>query len=598
MTPEIFVSYSREDEKQVFEVVDQLRAKGLKVWIDQQGIQGAKLWSQEIVTAIEKSKILVLFASKRAFASKNVAKEIALASESEKYILPVFMEEAPIPSSMKYHLAGIQHLVYTKGQVSATVDNILSALDNLSIDAGPKHRETASQNNSHQAPQSSEASRRNLLLAVAMVVIMAILSFVFFGKVAHEKPNVAENLSINILNPVLIVTNFEDSDSETVSDQNRELREMLINKLGRFRDYNITQGPPFSPDSSTKEYVELATQLDTRFILHAFVSNDKKTIRAKAFENQNKRFFWTTSFDEDDPSIDKETFLDDATSIISAQIAGYDGAIHRWTVENAKETPTEELNYLQLIALTKRIWEMQGDPEAETQQSLDYIRRAIKLNPKSSSAHAIQGQLYGNAYTMKLTSVTNGLELAKQSTSRAIQLDPQNGIAHLARLWISMHAKDFLLSRQLVKDSKEINPYEPFLLATIGFYHLNGDQTNPKLGKDYLEKAILYNGKPQLWYYFALEEYYVSNDQFQEALSLSLKGPESSVSTCIYYWILGDKETALKKFAEFVAIKPSSTRFLEHEEENKSETLYSSKHPKVLAAQKELFQAYKNSVKQ
>jgi len=194
MTPEIFVSYSREDEKQVFEVVDQLRAKGLKVWIDQQGIQGAKLWSQEIVTAIEKSKILVLFASKRAFASKNVAKEIALASESEKYILPVFMEEAPIPSSMKYHLAGIQHLVYTKGQVSATVDNILSALDNLSIDAGPKHRETASQNNSHQAPQSSEASRRNLLLAVAMVVIMAILSFVFFGKVAHEKPNVAEIL--------------------------------------------------------------------------------------------------------------------------------------------------------------------------------------------------------------------------------------------------------------------------------------------------------------------------------------------------------------------------------------------------------------------
>ena len=72
MTPEIFVSYSREDQEQVFQVVDQLRAEGLEVWIDQQGIQGAKLWSQEIVTALEKSKVLVLFASKRAFASKNV----------------------------------------------------------------------------------------------------------------------------------------------------------------------------------------------------------------------------------------------------------------------------------------------------------------------------------------------------------------------------------------------------------------------------------------------------------------------------------------------------------------------------------------------
>ena len=199
---------------------------------------------------------------------------------------------------------------------------------------------------------------------------------------------------------------------------------------------------------------------------------------------------------------------------------------------------------------------------------------------------------------MKLTSVTNGLQLAKQSCSRAIQLDPQNGIAHLARLSISMHAKDFLLSKQLVKDSKDINPCEPFLLATIGFYHLNGDQTNPELGKDYLEKAILYNGIPHLWYYFALEGYYVSNDQFQEALSFSLEGPESSVSTCIYDWILGDKETALKKFDGFIATKPSAKHFLEFEEKDKSETLYSSKHPKVLAAQNELFQAYKLKISQ
>ncbi len=601
MTPEIFVSYSREDQEKVFQVVDQLRVKGLKVWIDQQGIQGAKLWSQEIVTAIEKSKILVLFASKKAFASKNVAKEIALASESEKYILPVFMEEAPIPSSMKYHLAGIQHLVYAKGQVSATVDNILNALDNLSIDTGSKKQSgTASHDDHHQTAQSSQANgaAKNLMLAMAIVVMIAALGFVFLKSGKQEKVDFTENLSAEILHPLVIVTNFEDSDTKTVSDHNRELREMLISKLGRFRDYHITQGPPVSPDSSTEEYVELAKRFRSTFILHAFFTHDKKTIRAKAFENQNKTFFWTISLDENDDSIHQNTLLDDATSIISAQIAGYDGAVHRWTIEDAKSTPVEKLNYLQLVAQAKQIWDMQGDPELETQRSLDFIARAIALHPESSTAHAVQGQIYGNAYTMKLTSVTNGLELAKQSTSRAIQLDPQNGIAHLARLWISMHAKDFLLSKQIVKDSKNINPCEPFLLATIGFYHLNGDQTNSELGKDYLEKAILYNGKPQLWYYYALEEYYVSNDQFQEALSLSLKGPESSVSTCIYYWILGDKETALSKFDEMIATKPSAKHFLEFEEKDESETLYSSKHPKVLAAQNELFQAYKLKISQ
>ena len=42
-----FASYSREDHAQVFLIVDKLRERGLNIWIDQEGIHGAKLWSQE-----------------------------------------------------------------------------------------------------------------------------------------------------------------------------------------------------------------------------------------------------------------------------------------------------------------------------------------------------------------------------------------------------------------------------------------------------------------------------------------------------------------------------------------------------------------------
>ncbi len=45
MPPEIFASYSREDQAQVFPIVDKLRERGLNIWIDQEGIHGAKLWS-------------------------------------------------------------------------------------------------------------------------------------------------------------------------------------------------------------------------------------------------------------------------------------------------------------------------------------------------------------------------------------------------------------------------------------------------------------------------------------------------------------------------------------------------------------------------
>ena len=34
MTPQIFVSYARSDQEQVFPIVEKLREKGLNIWID------------------------------------------------------------------------------------------------------------------------------------------------------------------------------------------------------------------------------------------------------------------------------------------------------------------------------------------------------------------------------------------------------------------------------------------------------------------------------------------------------------------------------------------------------------------------------------
>ena len=135
MTPQIFVSHARSDQEQVFPIVEKLREKGLNIWIDQEGIHGAKLWSQEIVHAIEGCKVFILFASSTAFQSENVTKELALASEARKQILPVFLEDSPIPAAMKYQLAGIQHLIHQRGQEQQTIDNILRTLSNLEIDS-------------------------------------------------------------------------------------------------------------------------------------------------------------------------------------------------------------------------------------------------------------------------------------------------------------------------------------------------------------------------------------------------------------------------------------------------------------------------------
>jgi len=98
MSPEVFISYSRNDQEKFCHIAEKPKARGMKVWIDHRGIQGVIRWSEEIVTVLEGAKVMVLFASGYAFASRNVARELAVASESDKNILTVFLEQIKIPA--------------------------------------------------------------------------------------------------------------------------------------------------------------------------------------------------------------------------------------------------------------------------------------------------------------------------------------------------------------------------------------------------------------------------------------------------------------------------------------------------------------------
>jgi TolB-like protein/Flp pilus assembly protein TadD len=135
---EVFVSYARDDAPRVIEVTDQLRAAGVSVWIDQSGIDAAAQWSEQIVDALESAKVLLLMVTEAAVHSHNVAKEVVLVSERKGHILPVHLEPTVIPSSLKYQLAGIQHVEYHHGANSAAgLKAILRALERIGVTIAP-----------------------------------------------------------------------------------------------------------------------------------------------------------------------------------------------------------------------------------------------------------------------------------------------------------------------------------------------------------------------------------------------------------------------------------------------------------------------------
>ena len=114
MSPDVFISYSRENQQEVIKLVEYLREQGVAVWMDESDIHGATMWTKEIVEAIRASSVFILAISRHSTGSKNVFKELALASEREKIILPIYLEQCDIPETMEYQLAGIQNIaLYT-----------------------------------------------------------------------------------------------------------------------------------------------------------------------------------------------------------------------------------------------------------------------------------------------------------------------------------------------------------------------------------------------------------------------------------------------------------------------------------------------------
>ena len=126
---DIFISYSSKDKEKADQLTELLASAGLSVWIDQSGIEVATSWSKEIVQAIDGCKAFVVLLSPNSIASKNVIKELSLAAERNKKILPLDLEPVALPDDLAYHLAGIQRAPMTN------IDAIIRALGKLGLEA-------------------------------------------------------------------------------------------------------------------------------------------------------------------------------------------------------------------------------------------------------------------------------------------------------------------------------------------------------------------------------------------------------------------------------------------------------------------------------
>ncbi len=126
----VFLSYSRRDTPFLDRLGADLEARGFDTWRDTDDIEGGEQWRSTIVDALGAASTVVLLLSPSSVESVNVAREIALADELKKRVLPVTIADGvKLDGALQYTLAGTQTIDLREPGYAAGFAQLVRALE-------------------------------------------------------------------------------------------------------------------------------------------------------------------------------------------------------------------------------------------------------------------------------------------------------------------------------------------------------------------------------------------------------------------------------------------------------------------------------------
>jgi len=105
--PYLFISYAHADSARVFPYIKRLHDDGFRIWYDE-GIPYSQDWDEEVAAAIDSAAIMVLFVSPISVTRLNVKRELVYATDSDKRVMALYLEETTLPRAWKLRLGASQ----------------------------------------------------------------------------------------------------------------------------------------------------------------------------------------------------------------------------------------------------------------------------------------------------------------------------------------------------------------------------------------------------------------------------------------------------------------------------------------------------------
>ena len=598
MAEEVFISYGSADRERIQDLVTRLRQAGVTVWIDEAGIEGAAMWSQEIVSAINNCNILILAISTNSAQSKNVVRELALASEDDKTILPVFIEPTDIPESMKYQLAGIQRVEYFEGNEDESIGGVLRALKRLGISTDGDTPTQAL----GQAPTSKPQTKAKLpALALAAIAIVALLAFIFILKPGDGQPIAKQSAPTNepatatqpetkpldknriVLLPFKNIGTPGENDHivEGIVD---DLNIMLTN-VDDLKVIGSVSAKTYR--DSDKTPAEIGQELNAGTLLQGSIQKTGTglKINVRLIDTASSENIWANSFSGSES--ERSKFQQEIIQSIVNKTRGTLLNQSELDSLNAGDTENSEA-----YSLAKRGQErLEGFSRNETKEAEELFQKAIALDPNYADAYFGLARTEFLSRLVSLKKPEDSIPSAKRYLEKALELNPSHVESRLHKLIIALKQ-----DRQTKNISENIDSLlskhqnNPIVLREVAIIYLHSNQVkkaitilNQGLGLDpknswlhaelaiahylagTLELSETHNTeslilKPYLQVSLHIRSLILTKqnrfveieEQLKKAIQNDDKNPVTMMSLGIVYWRSGKKEEAYKLLTELL----------------------------------------------
>ncbi len=107
MNREVFICHASADARTAEDICARLEANGVPCWIAPRDPTAGIPYAQEIVGAIESTRILLLVLSAHASESRAILSEVELASNRGKIVLPVRIDDVPPSPGLEFYIRAI-----------------------------------------------------------------------------------------------------------------------------------------------------------------------------------------------------------------------------------------------------------------------------------------------------------------------------------------------------------------------------------------------------------------------------------------------------------------------------------------------------------